>query len=180
MQTSLCPSGRACQTPQSVHLLPLSERSPNRDLLPSYVRTTSRSRPTKYHTHIRCFLLSESQISRITPTQKSVTSGNPPSKQIWFIAIPTAVLALLRCPPATEYPFSAQNPQHFHSRYEMKQRYHFPSPWQLSDRLWLFPFHSSVIKLHPDCYRVRHHQVVFLSLYRSLQWRGYNHLYGRK
>ena len=51
----------------------------------SYVRPTSRSRPTKYHTHIRCFLLSESQISRITPTQKFVTSGNPPSKQIWSL-----------------------------------------------------------------------------------------------
>ena len=124
----------------------------------------------------RVFCRSQCLINSKIYHTKSVTSGNPPSKQIWFIAIPTAVSALQRCPPATEYLFSAQNPQHFHSRYEMQQRYQLPSPWQLSDRLWLFPFHSSVIELHPDCNRVRQNRVVFLWLYRSLQWRGYNHL----
>ena len=93
----------------------MSERPPGRDP-PNTIRTFGVS----YYLNRR--------FARITPTQKSVTSGNPPSKQIWFISIPTAVSALLRCPPATEYPFSAQNPQHFHSLYEIKQRYQLPSP----------------------------------------------------
>ena len=64
--------------------------------------------------------LSESQISRITLTQKSVTSGNPPSKQIWFIAIPTAVLALQRCPPVVLRYVSAQSLQCLNISHETK------------------------------------------------------------
>ena len=93
----------------------MSERPPGRDP-PNTIRTFGVS----YHLNRR--------FARITLTQKSVTSGNPPSKQIWFIAIPTAVSASWRCLAATEYPFSAQKLQHFHSLYEMQQRYQLPSP----------------------------------------------------
>ena len=78
----------------------MSERPPGRDP-PNTIRTFGVS----YYLNRR--------FARITPTQKSVTSGNPPSKQIWFIAIPTTVLALLRCPPATGYLFLARDFQCF-------------------------------------------------------------------
>ena len=74
----------------------MSERPPGRDP-PNTIRTFGVS----YYLNRR--------FARITPTQKSVTSDNPPSKQIWFISIPTAVSALQRYLLATEYPFSAQN-----------------------------------------------------------------------
>ena len=86
----------------------MSERPPGRD-------------PTKHHTHIRCFLSSESQISRITLTKKSVTSGNPPSKHFWFIAIPTAVLALLRCLLVVLRYVSAQSQQRLNMIFEINQ-----------------------------------------------------------
>ena len=64
----------------------MSERPPGRDPL-----NTIRTFGVSYHLNRR--------FARITPTQKSVTSGNPPSKQFWFITIPTAALALWRCLP---------------------------------------------------------------------------------
>ena len=51
----------------------MSERPPGRDP-PNTIRTFGVS----YHLNRR--------FARNTPTQKSVTSGNPPSKQIWFIS----------------------------------------------------------------------------------------------
>ena len=76
----------------------MSERPPGRDP-PNTIRTFGVS----YHLNRR--------FARITLTQKSVTSRNPPSKQFWFIAIPTAVSALQRYLLATEYLFPAQNLQ---------------------------------------------------------------------
>ena len=84
----------------------MSERPPGRD-----PPNTIRAFGVSYHLNRR--------FARITPTQKSVTSGNPPSKQIWFIPIPTTVLAFRRCLLATEYRFFAQSLQRFHSRYGM-------------------------------------------------------------
>ncbi len=85
----------------------MSERPPGRDP-PNTIRTFRVS----YHLNRR--------FARITPTQKSVTSGNPPSKQFWFIAIPTAVLALRRCPLVVLRYVSDQNLQCLNMNCETK------------------------------------------------------------
>ena len=85
----------------------MSERPPGRDP-PNTIRTFGVS----YHLNRR--------FARITPTQKSVTSGNPPSKQIWFIAKPTAVSAFQRCLPVVLRYVSAQNLQCLNMNCETK------------------------------------------------------------
>ena len=85
----------------------MSERPPGRD--PS---NTIRTFGVSYYLNRR--------FARITLTQKSV-SGNPPSKQIWFIAIPTTVSALQRCLPVVLRYVSAQNLQRLRSRYGMQR-----------------------------------------------------------
>ena len=85
----------------------MSERPPGRDP-PNTIRTFGVS----YYLNRR--------FARITLTQKSIISGNPPSKQIWFIAIPTAVLAFRRCLPVVLRYVSAQSQQRLNMNCETK------------------------------------------------------------